>query len=158
MAQKFVSPTRVLDPHIKRIRAQRIVKRKLDGYSTQQLADEFGVQPITIQREFKYAKEIGLLDTVERQVLQDLAPLAINVYRKKLLEDEDAFVAKDVLAIMTKLGDRQAKTNEVTQTFTVEDYIRARQQPVKEIQAEPLPPTALPGEVLHENDPGEQAE
>ena len=151
MAQKTALPTNLTTHHVRRVRATRVIQRQIDGYTKDQIAQELGISKTTVDGDIKFAKQNGLLDKVETQVLSQLAPLAVEVYRKKLVEDEDAFVAKDVLSLITKLGDRRAKTEQVSQSFTIEDYIRSRQNPVKEISEQPVEVKALPGEVINEN-------
>lgn len=157
MAQKTVLPVRnINDKDLRRIRVQKVLQRTTSGYTNDEVSKELGISRATVARDMTYAKEHGLLDKIENRIAADLAPLAIEVYRKKLVEDEDAFVAKDVLGLIGKFLDRRAKTEQVTQTFTIQDYVRSRQN--SSINEEPITVEALPGETINETDPGEQAE
>ena len=152
VAQKTALPiSRQTDPVFRRIRAEQVIKRKIAGYPQEEIAKELNISPATVVHDTRFAKQTGLLDKIESRLTGELGNLAIEVYRKKLIDDEDAFVAKDVLNLISKLGDRKAKTEQVTQTFTIEDYIRSRQNSLKEISEQPAPQPALLGEVIDSN-------
>lgn len=162
MAQKSALPTTRMttNPALRRIRVEQVLKRKLSGYSHQEVADELGIAIGSVTNDMHYASKHGLLDKIEQRLLSDLVPLAINVYKKKLIEDEDAFVAKDVLSIVTKLGDRKAKSEQVVQTLTIQDYLQAKHASAVQLSEAPVNSLQIPGELIHEDDPDsrEQAE
>ena len=115
-----------------RLRAMKILERRIQsGLTQQELANEFGVSIDTIQRSLAYARREGLTIQYEEQILSDLVPTAIKVYRDKLNEG-DAFVAKDVLDKMAKLGDRFAAKEETAQELSLKAYLDSKKLEAKE--------------------------
>ena len=127
----------VKEPEIRRVRALQMLQRRIAGGTMEQIGQEFGVSPETVSRQLKWAAREGLIEDHEERILNELVPEALRIYSEKMKKENDAFMAKDVLMILTKLGDRVAARREHVEEMTLSAYMRLR----KEIQSEPANPT-----------------
>lgn len=140
----------IREPELRRVRALQMLQRRITGGTLEQIADEFGVTRETVSRQLKWAAREGLIEDHEERILNELVPEAIRIYSEKMKNDNDAFVARDVLTFLTKLGDRVAARREHVEEMTLSAYMRLRKES-KDESANPAVPDA-------ESRPGDPAD
>lgn len=96
----------------RRLAALHIYYDRMHGATLEELSRAYKLSETTISRLLKIAMADDLVKKLEDQILNDVVPLAIQVYKKKLAEDSE-FVAKDVLANFAKIADRSIKRQEL---------------------------------------------
>jgi len=120
---------KLVDPKLRKLRRQQIVMSKVMGVKTAQIGELFNITPATVQHELRIASKGGELDDLNQRILDELVPDALSVYTKKMREENDAFVAKDVLKHLDRLTarkDEKAKQQEVQ--YSMEAYIKSKKQ------------------------------
>lgn len=129
MADDKITKVR-LHPELYKLRAMKILDMTLTGHSMEAVAKHFNIHPDTVRRSLVYARREGLTLKYEEQILQDLVPEAMRVYRDKLSEG-DAYVAKDVLDKVQKLGERFAAKEDKAEEMTLQAWRDARKLEAK---------------------------
>jgi hypothetical protein len=120
---------KVQDPAIRKLRRQQIVMSKVMGLTNKHIGKVFGLAAGTIAHEINMAKKDGTLDDLNQRILDELVPDAIAVYKKKLLEEDDAFVAKDVLKHLERLTTRKDdKESRQEAQYSMQAYIEQKRQ------------------------------
>lgn len=77
--------------------------------------------------ELRLADQEGILDRLNTDILNTLVPEAIKVYMDKLVNEKDAFVAKDVLKHLDRLTARADEKKKGDQPrYSIEAYIQAQ--------------------------------
>ncbi len=98
-----------------------MIRLKIAGFNMQEIAEQFRCSYNTVQRSIQYGEREGLVRQYENQIIADLVPAALKVYMKKLNEDEDPFVAKHIIDVVTKMGERfemlEQRNNEAEQSL-----------------------------------------
>lgn len=102
-----------------------MVRCRVAGMNIEAVVTQFKCSYDTVRRSLAYAAREGLMREYENQIIGDLIPAAIKVYQKKLLEEEDPYVAKHVLDIAMKLGDRfhASEMREAEAEKSLSDYL-----------------------------------
>lgn len=109
------------------IRRKNIAACKILGMSRAQIGQIFNIGKDRVSTELKFADQEGLLDRLNAQILDELVPEAIKVYKKKMTEEDDAFVAKDVLRHLDRLTARiDDKNSAETPRYSIEAYVQAK--------------------------------
>ena len=102
----------------------------LEGKKLSEIAKIFKVSDQTVRNSLTAAVEQGYgkaLERVETDLIADLVPMALQVYKDKLSgPDPDVLVAKDVIDKMVKLGDRQSNNKQHQQKMGLEAYMATR--------------------------------
>jgi hypothetical protein len=111
---------------LRRLRAHRIVEDRIMGLNIKDLSFKYNIGCETVTKELKFAKEIGIIDSLEDRILKELVPLAIETYKIKMSEDRDAYVAKDVLTNLARLSEKQERKQKDDDTNSLEAYIKLR--------------------------------
>jgi len=120
---------RLKDPQLRKLRRQQIVMSRVLGLKNEAIGKVFGLAPNTIAQEIRLAKKDGTLDDLNQRILDDLVPDAIAVYKKKLLDEDDAFVAKDVLKHLDRLTARKdTKEQQEHVQYSMQAYIESKRQ------------------------------
>lgn len=105
----------------------------------EQIGNEFGCSPDSVARQLKWAAREGLIEDHEERILNDLVPEALRIYSEKMKNDNDAYLARDVLMILTKLGERVAARREHVEEMTLSAYMRLRKEMTDESANQALP-------------------
>ena len=113
---------------IYRLRAMEMLQMKVRGMGDVAIGKEFGVSDQTVQRSLAYAAREGLVKQYENQLISDLIPEAIRVYKAKLTEENDPYVAKDIIDNLIKLGDRFQLQEAKQEEMTLSAYLDSKQQ------------------------------
>lgn len=109
------------------VRRKNIAMCKVLGMSNKHIGEIFNIGRDRVSRELKFADQEGLLDRLNAQILDELVPEAIRVYKDKMTKENDAFVAKDVLKHLDRLTARiDAKEAASNPTYSVQAYIQAK--------------------------------
>lgn len=116
------SVTRLINPQQKKARALKMLeKRILEGKSTAQIAQEFGVSTHTAANALSFAAKGELMVGFEDTLLKDLVPLAQTAAKMALMEGN----AKVALEVMKGVGLLRA-THTRTQTQLAEEDALSR--------------------------------
>lgn len=103
------------------------LEMRLAGHTVQEISEKFKVHVDTVDKWLSWAVSNGLLKRFEDDIIIDLVPLAMKVYREKLKsEDADPFMAKDILDKMIKLGDRLEARKQKQEELGLEAYLAER--------------------------------
>lgn len=114
---------------VHKLRRQYIMVCRLFGMNRKQIAEKLNLGINTVAHEIRMAKKDGTLESLNERILAELAPLAIDVYKKKMLQEDDAFVAKDVLKHLDRLTARQDEKESVQEGhMSISAYIQAKKQ------------------------------
>lgn len=114
---------------ILKLRRQYILVCRLFGMNTRQIAEKVNLGIRTVSHELRMAKKDGTLESLNERIMAELAPIAIDLYKKKMLTEDDAFVAKDVLKHLDRLTARQdAKEDQREGHMSISAYIQAKKQ------------------------------
>jgi DNA-binding transcriptional regulator LsrR (DeoR family) len=117
------------DPEMRKFRRQQMVMSRVMGMNNKQIGKIFNLTGATVAQEINKAKKEGVLDSLNERILDELVPDAIAVYKKKLLEEDDAFVAKDVLKHLERLTNRKdEKEKSESVQYSMQAYIQSKQQ------------------------------
>lgn len=129
MADNQAAKTALHDPKLRKLRRQQIVMSKVMGLSSKRIGKVFNLSTYTVNHEINMAKKDGTLEQLNERILEELVPDAIALYKKKMLEEDDAFVAKDVLKHLDRLTARKDEKEKQTQVqYSMEAYIKSKQQ------------------------------
>jgi hypothetical protein len=109
------------------VRRKNIAACKILGMSNTQIGKIFNIGKDRVSRELKFADQEGLLDRLNAEILDELVPEAIKVYKKKMVEEADAFVAKDVLRHLDRLTARVDEKKKVeAPQYSIAAYMQAK--------------------------------
>lgn len=119
----------VHDPKIRKLRRQQMVMAKVMGLPTQKISEMFNLSRHTVNYEINMAKKDGTLEALNERIITELVPDAIDLYLRKMREEDDAFVAKDVLKHLERLTNRKDEKEKSQQMqYSMEAYIKSKQQ------------------------------
>lgn len=96
------------DPDLRRARAIQMLALRVKGFSVREIAAQYKVHPITVERTLTYAKQARLMADYEDQILRELVPEAITAF-KTALQGGDTQVALEVfkgMGLMLKPNER----------------------------------------------------
>jgi transposase len=120
---------KVYDPAIRKLRRQQIVMSKVLGLTNTHIGEIFGLSKATVSHEITMAKKDGTLEALNARVLDELVPDAIAVYKRKLTQEDDAFVAKDVLKHLERLTNRKdEQQKQQNMQYSMDAYIKAKRE------------------------------
>jgi hypothetical protein len=105
-----------------------MLARRVANLSIPQIAKEFNVSPRTVQYSLAYAVREGLTKAFETDIVTKLVPLALQVYKEKLENDRDPYIAKDVIDKLVKLGDRFSQREGQQEEQDLKAYIESRRE------------------------------
>lgn len=128
------SRTRMHNPEQRKARALKMLeKRILEGKTTAQIAQDFGVSPYTAQRAMSFAAKGDLLVNFEDTLLRDLVPLAQTAAKMALMEGNPK-VALEVLKGVGLLRSTHVRT----QTQMAEEDALSRYIAQKRVHSQQL--------------------
>jgi hypothetical protein len=116
---------RLRDPELRKIRAMQFVALRVSGVAIKEIAAKFNVSKDTVDRDVTWAIRNGFMANVENDIITELAQKALKVYRDKL-NDGSEYVAKHVLDIVVKLGDRFQSQKAHEQNLGLRAYIDSK--------------------------------
>jgi hypothetical protein len=116
-----------VEEKIRQLRATKMVEDRVFGLNHKQLAAKYKMSTQTVQKELRYAIDNNLVERLEERILNELVPLAIDTYKKKMQEDTDAFVAKDVLTNLARLSEKIERREETTK-YSLKAYLEMKGQ------------------------------
>jgi transposase len=117
------------DPKLRKLRRQQMVMAKVMGLPTKKISEMFNLSTHTVNHEINMAKKDGTLEALNERIINELVPDAIDLYLKKMREEDDAFVAKDVLKHLERLTNRKDEKEKAQQVqYSMEAYIKSKQQ------------------------------
>lgn len=111
-----------------RLRAMEMLNLKVQGYTNAKIGERFGVGVDTVRRSLEYAGREGLVKEYENQLIAELIPEAIRVYKEKLTDENDPYVAKDIIDKLIKLGDRFQIAEAKQEELTLSAYLEGKQK------------------------------
>ena len=121
--------TALYDPKIRKLRRQQLVMAKVMGLPTDKISEMFNISRHTVNHEINMARKDGTLEALNERIINELVPDAIELYLKKMREEDDAFVAKDVLKHLERLTNRKDEKEKQQQVqYSMEAYIKSKQQ------------------------------
>lgn len=143
------------NPNVKETKALEMFKLQVGGFSTKTIASTYGVSTQTVNKYVDWAIQTGLTQKYESEIISDLVPLAIKVYRKQLegthnddgepLYNGDPNVAKHIIDTLLKLGDRfEQRQQKRDHDVSLAEYVASKSPksvPGTVINGETLPPT-----------------
>lgn len=159
MAQSTAAPTKatapkphrkhayIKDPALRRLRAAEILKQRIHSVSREQIAENFGLTPTTIDNELKWAKNDGMLEKLEARLLGDIGNKTLKVLEFHL-DKNDLDAAKEGLKFIIHANQQKSRREEkqTERDFSLEDYLREKR--AGSIPAEFAPVEDPPGAVL----------
>lgn len=89
--------TAIRDPKIRRARALRMIEQRILGLSLTQVGKLFNLEGKTVMRELTWAEKQGLLEDLERKILNELVPSAITTIKHVMETNKDSAVALEVM-------------------------------------------------------------
>ncbi len=122
-----IGTPRLRDPALYRARAMEILKMRILGQTNATIGKHFGIGTVTVDKSLAYAVREGLTKKYEESILEELVPMAIKVYKKKLEADND-YAAKDVLDKLFQLGDRFDKRAAKVEEISLEAELKNRRE------------------------------
>lgn len=141
--------TRIASPALRRVRALSIVGDRVVGMSNGEIAKKYNITEHTVIKEVKWAKQQGIIESAEERILNELVPLAITTYKERMQgADKDVFVAKDVLGMLSKLGERSDKRQLAKAEMGLEAWMEMR----KERKGETAKETVIEAVPLNQHD------
>lgn len=75
-----------LPPDLKRLRTEKIIALKINGWSHQQIATELNCSTDTIRRSINKARQEGLIEKLGLRLVKELVPAALAVVQQHLAE------------------------------------------------------------------------
>lgn len=123
------SAARLQDPAVYKLRAMEMLRMRILGNSLAKIGQHFNVSPYTVVASLQFAVREGIVEQYEQTILNSLVPDAINVYRAKLADSDDpdsAMLAKDVLGMLLKLGDRYQDKQTSQQEMGLKQYLATK--------------------------------
>jgi hypothetical protein len=100
------------NPKERRLAALHMYYDRMHGARMEDLQRNYKLSYPIINRMLKEIMSDDLVKKLEQQILEDVVPMAINVYKTKLSEGSE-YVAKDVLQNFAKIADRNIKREEL---------------------------------------------
>jgi hypothetical protein len=100
------------NPKERRLAALHMYYDRMHGARMEELQKNYKLSYPIINRMLKEIMSDDLVKKLEQQILEDVVPMAINVYKTKLSEGSE-YVAKDVLQNFAKIADRNIKREEL---------------------------------------------
>lgn len=124
-------------------RALAMLQRRIYGTTVREIAKEFKVKEETVYESLRWVKSTKLVEAYEKSFLE-LVPDAIRVYQQKLIEDQDPYVAKDILDKVFKLGDRFSQQTQHNQNISLTAYLASQKKKKEEkiIDVKPESPSS----------------
>jgi DNA-binding CsgD family transcriptional regulator len=117
----------VKHPQTKRLRAMGMLEMRVKSRTLQEIADEYRCSIDTVQRHLEWAAREGNILKHEETILERLIPKAIAAY-EKALDNNDVFVAKDLLGHLMKLSERVDKRQEHVEELSLNAWLKTRKQ------------------------------
>lgn len=96
----------------RRLAALHMYYDRMHGARMKDLEAKYNLTWPVISKMLKEVMSDDIVKKLEQQILEDVVPMAINVYKAKLSEGSE-FVAKDVLQNFAKIADRNIKREEI---------------------------------------------
>lgn len=103
-----------------------MLERRVANRSIKEIAEEFRCHVNTVYKGLNYAIREGLTREYENQLIGRLVPEALRVYEEKLKNENDVFVAKDVIDKMVKLGDRFTQKESHQEELSLKAYVERK--------------------------------
>lgn len=125
------------------VRYGLVVARRLLGTTVKKIGEQMGLSMSTVNRDLRRARKAGLIADYENAILDKLVPIAVEKYQKALQED-DLFVAKDILAQASKIADRTSKEQSQKAGMSLQLYLQMRKENALQDQEEVI--DALPAD------------
>jgi transposase len=120
---------RLMDPKLRKLRRQQIVMSKVLGMTNEHIGRVFNLRRSTVAREVNEAKKEGMLESLNERIIEELVPDAIELYKRKMKDEDDAFVAKDVLKHLERLTARKdEKARQEGIQYSMDTYIRSKRE------------------------------
>lgn len=114
-------------PEVKRVRAMGMFELKVKGWTHEEIAAEYRCSTDTVARLLDWAAREGQILKHEEAILDRLMPKAIAVY-EKALDNNDVFVAKDLMATLSRLSERIDKRQEHVEELSLAAYLKTRRR------------------------------
>lgn len=89
-----------------------LYRDRMMGATVDELAKSYNISNVMVWKYLRTVMTEDVVKKLEKQILDEIVPMAIGVYKKKL-EAESEFVAKDVLQNFAKIADRNIKREEL---------------------------------------------
>ena len=121
----------MLPGYLHRVRRVMMLESKIKGSTNGQLMKEFNLSQKQLKNELLKAKQENLVRDIEANILERLATKALKLY-DKALDEEDLFVAKDVLAQVHKIAERKEKKQLSEQNVGLALWLQARKEKLLE--------------------------
>lgn len=135
------------NPALRRARVAKVIQQRLLGDSMATIATNLNISHDTVKTDLAYAKQHGMIDSLEDRVLSELVPLAIDTFKHKMLEDHDPFVAKTVLEQLARLSSRADRKKELmTAVDSLAAYRERRTKALPSVTVTPIPATLIEGD------------
>jgi transposase len=101
------------NPKIRRARAAQVVAHRVGGWTYGEIAEELRISVDTVKRDIEFADENGLIEEFEQEVMQKLAPKALQVLVRHMehgnpMNDSDLNAAKSVFNYMKTKSNQKA--------------------------------------------------
>jgi DNA-binding transcriptional MocR family regulator len=112
------------------------------GTSMRTISTNLNISHDSVVADLKYAQSHGMIESLEQRVLSELVPLAIDTFKKKMLEDNDPFVAKTVLEQLARLSTRADRQKELT--AAVDSLAEYRERRNRALPSVTITPANLP--------------
>ena len=112
-------------PELRRVRALKLLQERIEGSSIKEITVKYRLHEDTVAREISWAIKNGYMQTLESEILAGLTQKALKVYNTKL-EEGNEYVAKHVLDMTIKLGDRYQAAHQGTAELGLKAYIASK--------------------------------
>lgn len=117
----------VMEEDVKRLRASQMVALRVQGTTLEDIGLQFNCDRSTVARTIKWAGKMGIIQSAEERILDELVPLAINTY-KTALENGDTFAAKHIIDKLGDMADRAEKRNAKGEDRLWEMWMKEREE------------------------------
>lgn len=118
-----IATTNNAEGAVYRIRAMEMLTMSIQGFSRAEIAEKFRCSVDTVYNCLNWAVRQGLAQQYENEIIGALAPMAIEIYKEKMKNDRDGYVAKDVLDKLVKLGERFEFREAAVEQIGLKGYI-----------------------------------
>lgn len=113
MTGKKTGTTLIRDPGLRRLRALRVLERRITGHSLADIAKEFNVSRLTVKNILDWAKRADLVASAEDKILSELVPAA-HAAILSALKDGNAEIALKIFEGTIPSFSKQKPTTPVT--------------------------------------------
>lgn len=145
--------TALVNPALKALRAEAVMKARAQGVPMKELAVHYRCSENTLYSLLQWAKKEGLMRELRDRVVEELAPLSINVYRDALTANVDELTPNQVKAHKMKISaakdvnagsgvfQKHSESKQVKEEFSLQAYYDQRdayrgESPSETIEAE----------------------